>query len=410
MRADLERLMVERGYDALVGMGGSEDPNLFYVMRGAPIYAGALYIHRRGHPPVLCHGTMERGEAEKTGLRTRNLGLYNFKQMLEEAGGDFLRAHVALLRRVFEEEGVRGRVLFFGQMDRGAAYLLLRAIAEGIPGIEVVGEYDRPLVTVARMTKEPEEIEAIRRTGEATGRVVQKVAGFLRTLRSRGDRLVQENGEPVTIGEVKRRIRMWLAEEGLQDTGTIFSQGRDAGLPHSRGEDGQFLRPGQPLVLDIFPRPAGGGYCFDMTRTWVVGKPSERLRQVYRDVLECYHAVVKHLGPGVSCRELQQRACAFFEERGHPTVGSDPTTQVGYVHSLGHGLGLEVHELPRLADFPGNEDVLEPGMVFTVEPGLYYPEEGIGVRLEDTWALDAEGRPLNLGGYPMDLVISGEEV
>ncbi|MDR5708933.1 MAG: Xaa-Pro peptidase family protein [Armatimonadota bacterium] len=409
MRSDLERLLEERGYDAMVGMGGSEDPNLFYVMRGAPIHAGALYIHRRGHPPVLCHGTMERGEAERTGLRTRNLGLYNFKQMLEEAGGDLLRAQVALLRRVFEEEGVRGRVLFFGQMDRGAAYLLLRAIAEGIPGIEVVGEYDRPLVTVARMTKEPEEIEAIRRTGEATGRVVRKVADFLRTLRPRGECLVGEDGEAVTIGEVKRRIRIWLAEEGLVDTGTIFSQGRDAGLPHSRGEDARLLRPGEPIVLDIFPRPAGGGYCFDLTRTWVVGKPSERLWRVYRDVLDCYHAVVEALQPGVSCSSLQQRACAFFEERGHPTIGSDPTTQVGYVHSLGHGVGLEVHELPRLADFPGNSDALAPGMVFTLEPGLYYPEEGIGVRLEDTWALDTEGRPVALGSYPLDLVLSGED-
>jgi len=128
---------------------------------------------------------------------------------------------------------------------------------------------------------------------------------------------------------------------------------------------------------------------------------------VYRDVLDCYWAVAEGLRPGVPCRELQQRACAFFEARGHPTIGSDPTTQVGYVHSLGHGVGLEVHELPRLADFPGNSDVLEPGMVFTLEPGLYYPEEGIGVRLEDTWALDQEGRPVNLGGYPMELVLSG---
>ncbi len=409
MRSDLERLMAERGYDALVGMGGSEDPNLFYVMRGAPIHAGAIYIHRRGHAPVLCHGPMERGEAQKTGLRTRNLGLYNFKQMVEEAGGDLLRAQVALLRRVFEEEGVSGRVLFFGQMDRGAAYVLLRAIAEGIPGIEVVGEYDRPLLSVARMTKEPEELEAIRRTGEATQRVVRKVEEFLRTLRPKGGLLVQENGEPVTIGDVKRRIRVWLAEEGLVDTGTIFSQGQDAALPHSRGEDDQLLRPGEPIVFDIFPRPAAGGYCFDMTRTWVVGRPSERLTQVYRDVLDCYRMVSEALRPGVSCRELQQRACAFFEQRGHPTIGSDPTTQVGYVHSLGHGVGLEVHELPRLADFAGNPDVLEPGMVFTLEPGLYYPEEGIGVRLEDTWALDPEGNPIPLGGYPMDLVIAEED-
>jgi len=405
VKADIERLMTERGYDAIVGMGGSRDPNLFYVMNGVPIHAGAIYIHRRGQAPVLCHGPMERGEAEKSGLRTRNLGLYDVRQMIEEAGGDLLQARVMLLRQVFRDEGVHGRVLFFGEMDQGAAYALLRAISEGIPEIEVIGEYDRPLLATARRTKDPSEIEAIRRTGQGTQRCVSKVRAFLETLHPEGDKLVGADGEPVTIGEVKRRIRMWLVEEGLMDTGTIFSQGQDAGLPHSRGEDDQLLTPHVPILLDIFPRPIGGGYHFDMTRTWCVGRPPQRLRQVYQDVYDCYRTVVDALRPGISCRELQKTACAFFEARGHPTIGSDPTTQVGYVHSLGHGIGLEVHEYPRLADFAGNTDVLEPGVVFTIEPGLYYPDEGIGVRLEDTWVLDDRERFINLCDVPFELEI-----
>ena len=160
-----------------------------------------------------------------------------------------------------------------------------------------------------------------------------------------------------------------------------------------------------PILLDIFPRPIGGGYHFDMTRTWCVGRPPQRLRQVYQDVYDCYRTVVDALRPGISCRELQKTACAFFEARGHPTIGSDPTTQVGYVHSLGHGIGLEVHEYPRLADFAGNTDVLEPGVVFTIEPGLYYPDEGIGVRLEDTWVLDDRERFINLCDVPFELEI-----
>ncbi len=165
------------------------------------------------------------------------------------------------------------------------------------------------------------------------------------------------------------------------------------------------MEANKPIVFDIFPRPAGGGYHFDMTRTWCVGEPTERVRRLYQDVYECYERVTAALRAGVRCSDLQRMACEFFEARGHPTVGSDPTTQVGYVHSLGHGLGLDVHEEPRLSDHPGNDAVLQPGSVVTVEPGLYYPDEQVGVRLEDVWAIGPDGQATNLGGFPMDLVV-----
>jgi Xaa-Pro aminopeptidase len=144
-----------------------------------------------------------------------------------------------------------------------------------------------------------------------------------------------------------------------------------------------------------------------MTRTWCLGTPTERLRVVFQDVLDCYRAVTAALRPGMPCAELQQIACRFFGQRGHPTSCSDPTTQVGYVHSLGHGLGLDVHEEPRLSDLPGNDSVLRPGCVVTIEPGLYYPEEGIGVRIEDVWYLDERENFVNLTDYPTELEICG---
>lgn len=403
MKRDLDALMEERQIDALVVAGRPEEANMLYVLGGIPI-PGAIFVKKRGEPGVVCHGTMERGEAEKTGLRTRNLGMYDWKELLEQAGGDPLEARVLLFRRLFQDEGVRGRVAFYGEMDQGAAYRFLGRLASALEGVEVVGEYGRSVLAVARETKDPDEVDRIRAVGAATRRVVERTAGLLRECPVRGGLLRRSDGSPLTVGDVKARVRAWLAEEGLECPGTIFSQGREAGLPHSRGEDAQPVAVGTSIVFDIFPRPAGGGYHFDMTRTWCVGQPDGELLRVYRDVYECYLRVTEKLGPGVRCAELQKAACEFFESRGHPTVCSDPTAQVGYVHSLGHGLGLDVHEEPRLSDHPGNDAVLRPGAVVTVEPGLYYPDRGIGVRLEDVWAITEDGA-VTLGGFPMDLVL-----
>jgi Xaa-Pro aminopeptidase len=404
MRSDLDRLMEERGLDALVVAGRAEEANTLYVLGGRAI-PGTVYLKKRGQPSVLCHGTMERGEAERTGLRTRNLGLYNWRELVEQAGGNLARARALLFKRVFEDEQVEGRVAFYGEMDQGAAYAFLSELQRVAEGVEVVGEFGRSVLLVARETKDPDEVERIRQVGLATQRVVERVRSYLRSCRVERGTLVKQDGEILRIGDVKRHIRLWLLEEGLEDTGTIFAQGRDSGLPHSRGEADQVVEAGKPIVFDIFPRPVGGGYHFDMTRTWCVGEPAERVRRLYQDVYDCYQMVTEALRPGVRCSDLQKMACEFFEARGHPTVGSDPTAQVGYVHSLGHGLGLDVHEEPRLSDHPGNDAVLQPGSVVTVEPGLYYPEEEAGVRLEDVWAIGADGRATNLCAFPLDLVL-----
>ncbi len=404
MRADLDRLMEERGLDALVVAGRADEPNMLYVLRGVPIQ-GAIFIKRRGEPGVVCHGTMERGEAAKTGLRTRNLGLYDWKELLGRAGGDPLEAKVLLLKRIFEDEGVKSRVAFYGEMDQGAAYRLLGRLASALEGIEVVGEYGRSVLAAARETKDPDELARIREVGQATHRVVRKVLEFLRACDAKEGLVRRPDGEVLRVGDVKARIRTWLTEEGLEDTGTIFAQGRDAGLPHSRGEPDRPVAAGQPVVFDIFPRPFGGGYHFDMTRTWCVGDVPEHVQRVYQDVYDCYRRVTDAMRAGVRCADLQRMACEFFESRGHPTVCSDPTTQVGYVHSLGHGVGLDVHEEPRLSDHPGNEAVLRPGMVVSVEPGLYYPDQGVGVRLEDVWAIGEDGLAVNLCDFPADLQV-----
>jgi Xaa-Pro aminopeptidase len=112
---------------------------------------------------------------------------------------------------------------------------------------------------------------------------------------------------------------------------------------------------------------------------------------------------------GTACRSLQRRVCERFEAAGHPTVWHTPQTETGYVHSLGHGVGLDIHERPLLSDAEGNTDTLAPGMVFTIEPGLYYPEHGLGVRLEDTCWMDSNGVTQVIAPFPLDLILPAKQ-
>jgi len=108
---------------------------------------------------------------------------------------------------------------------------------------------------------------------------------------------------------------------------------------------------------------------------------------------------------GTETRSYMQKACEWFESRGYPTVATDTSARVGFVHGLGHGIGLAVHEEPFFSLAPSDLAVLEPGHIFTCEPGLYNPDRGWGVRIEDVMWIDADGVTHNLTDFPKELVI-----
>ena len=142
-----------------------------------------------------------------------------------------------------------------------------------------------------------------------------------------------------------------------------------------------------------------------MTRTFCLGHAPDQVHAAYRDVRECVQTLVKSYAVGEEASAYQRLTCEFFEGRGHPTVGRDSKTESGYVHTIGHGLGLHVHEDPSFSDTPSNSVRLEACHVFSCEPGLYYPERGFGVRIEDLIWIDEDGGVVNLTDFPMELVI-----
>jgi Xaa-Pro aminopeptidase len=393
--------------DALIVTGPAQhNPPMYYFTGGGHI-SNADLIKKRGSDPVLFHYSMERDEAAKTGLKTKNLADYNYTELLKQTGGNELKATILRYQSMLEDLGITsGRMAVFGKMDAGYIYGIFSGLQEAVPGLTIVGEVGDTVMLQAMATKDEAEVARIRRMGQVTVSVVAQVEDFLTSQQVKNDVLVYPDGQPVTIGDVKRRINQWLLErEAEAPEGTIFAIGRDAGVPHSAGTPQDVLRLGQTIIFDIFPCELGGGYYYDFTRTWCLGYARDEVLALYEDVRAVYQTILSELESGAECPRYQRRTCELFEARGHPTIQTNPQTEQGYVHSLGHGLGLHVHERPAFRSHANPADTLLPGSIVTIEPGLYYPERGMGVRLEDTVWVRPDGEFEILADYPLDLVL-----
>jgi Xaa-Pro aminopeptidase len=406
MKKDLDRLMEESDLDALWISGpANHNPALVYFTGIANITRADL-IKRRGEPPVLFHHPMEREEAARTGLHCRNLNDIGMEEILRETGGDAIQAGAISMSRIFREMGVSGRIGVGGTVELSAAYALLAELPAHAPGIQLVGEGRTSVLVQARSTKSSEEIEHIRSIGSVATAVIGETAEFLTAHSIRDGFLISKSNRRVTIGDAKAFIRKSLAEHGAEaPEGIIFAQGRDGAIPHSTGTDSQELRTGCPIVFDLFPCEMGGGYFYDITRTWCLEYAPEDVANLYEQVLKAYTEAERMVHAGLPAREVQPVVCRTMEAMGHPTICSDPRTENGYVHLVGHGLGLNVHESPSFSAMESNRDVLQPGAVFTIEPGLYYPDRGMGVRLENTVWVRPDGSVEVVAPYPHDLVL-----
>ena len=409
MKSDIPELMARRGLDAIVVYGNTDTSSDLAYLTGGAHLERALYLHPKDRDPVLFASVLERENAEATGIPTRLWSEFPLSRYLEAHEGDMLAAQVAQWRDIFAAFDVSGRVAFYGMSDMGYAYRFLTALAAALPEIEVVGEMPPNLFSEARETKDAQELAAMRAAARGTTGVIAQVFDFLSGHRARNGVLMRADGEPLTIGDVKAFIRLELVKRNLEETHeNIFSQGRDAGVPHNAGQHDMPLRLGETIIFDIFPRDRATGYFHDITRTFFLGYAPDDLAQKWLDVKEVFDQVMAAIRVGEPGGRFQQMTCDLFEAMGYPTICSDPGTTVGYIHSLGHGVGLDIHEGPRLSTV-GPQTPLRPGHVVSVEPGLYYPDEGWGVRIEDTIAFDDSGAIINLSDFPYEMVIPVRE-
>jgi len=263
-------------------------------------------------------------------------------------------------------------------------------------GVELT--VDRDLFDGRRRSKNATELRGIRNAQKACEAALDRARELFRRTEQNGDGLTLD-GEPLTSERVKRAIEDVFADFGVEGSDMIVSHGAQTAVGHDMGS-GQ-IRPNEPIVFDLFPRDKETGCYADMTRTYVIGEPSDEVKEWHRLVKQALDRSTAEVKPGANGRALFEIACDIFEDAGYKTqLRKEPgeVLEDGFFHSLGHGVGLEVHELPSMGRI-GHD--LVPGDVITIEPGLYRAGYG-GLRLEDLVLVTEDGYEV-ITAYPYEL-------
>ncbi len=402
--AAARRAALERGLDGLgcaalaVVAASAYDPDLAPWAGAAHVGRAVLALPREGAPRLAYATPMERDEAAATGLPLVAPEALGLPELARNGAGEDAELAVKL-RGALGAAGIApGRVALTGRVSAGILHAACRVLeAEGwrfVPG-EQLGR-------LLRKPKSAADLAAIRRAADGAVAALRRVAGLLAAAvpaHERGGALVA-GGAPLTAGRLRGEAAAELSARGLSmPEGSIVAAGAEGAVPHNRGDDIRRIAPGESVVVDLFPR---GALFADCTRTFCAGPPSPALAAAHAAVCAALDAAAAHAAPGLRAWDLQLVACREIGERGWPTPVSDPGTLRGYVHNLGHGVGHELHELPSFRKESGIEGMLDAGDVFTLEPGIYEPEAGWAVRVEDLWFLGAAGLE-RLTGLPRDL-------
>jgi Xaa-Pro aminopeptidase len=191
---------------------------------------------------------------------------------------------------------------------------------------------------------------------------------------------------PLTSEKLRAIVETAIVQAGGHSSHTIVAGGRQGCDPHERGHG--LLRANEPIIIDVFPRSQKTGYFGDITRTVVRGRASEAVRKLYHIIERSQEIAFEAIHHNAPSREVHRRIADFFNREGYKT-GKHNGRMQGFFHGTGHGVGLDIHEGPRVGQH--STDTLKAGHVVTVEPGLYYWELGGGVRLEDMALVTTNG-------------------
>lgn len=361
----IKKALEEAGTDAYLMTGNIHSADIYYVTRFLASDE-FIYLQTKRGREVLFISEMELGRAEIES-RISNIKTtqdFGYREKIKEKK-DASIAYAACISELLFEEKVKKIAVAYDFPVFYSNYLT----EAGFTIVPVKSPFRK-----MRSVKGPEEIEAIKYAQMAGEKAMEAAIALIAEAKEKDGSLYFE-GQVLTGAKVNSVIDHTLLDFGCEAEETIVSCGEDTSNPHGTTEGP--LRANAPIILDIFPRSKKKRYFADMTRTVLRGKASEKLEAMYETVLAAQQRALEMVKPGVHSSEIHRAVCDLFEARGYHTYRSG--SKAGFTHSTGHGVGLDIHELPSVGE---SGVLLEAGNVITIEPGLYYPEIG-GIRLED---------------------------
>lgn len=350
--------------------GSSESDTNIHYMSGFTAPDPFLFM-KTFEGAYLLVSSMEKGRAEKQSrpgtkvFTPADLGLKGKK-----AGN-----RAEQIRALMKEAKIR-RIKVPADFPAGLYQVL------GRKGIKI--SIHRQPVCPERVIKNSGEIAKLRKSQQAAAVAMKAATALIQSSNIGAKNALYIGKENLTSEKVRQLIHKTLIDHDCIGVETIVAGGDQATDPHERGH-GQ-LYAGEAIIIDIFPRSEKTGYWGDITRTICRGPASPGLKKLYNAVKAAQTAVLKAVKPGICADEIHAMAKEIFAKRGYETKVLDGV-HVGFIHGTGHGVGLDIHERPRVST---SGEMLEAGNVITIEPGLYYPGLG-GVRIEDTVVVTETG-------------------
>ncbi len=370
---DISASLENHRSDVYLMVGNSNNADIYYATR---FFASDefAYFHTKEGAETILISDMEKGRAEIESRVSdiRTLQGCDYRSKVKERKDPSL-AYCDCLADILQKEGAR-RVA----VPRDFPYHIAQTLKEEGFSIEAIKS---PFAEL-RSRKDPSEIEMVKKVQDACNKAMKAAAEMVKKSED-VEGVLNYRGFALTSEMLRKEIDITLLEHGCEAESTIVAGGTGSANPHWEGAGP--LKANEPIVMDIFPHSKKERYYADMTRTVLKGEPSEKLVDMYEAVREAQTTGIEMVKPGVKCSDIHNKVCDVFKERGYDTIREG--SNVGFIHSTGHGVGLEIHEIP----FVGNSDVeLEEGNIITIEPGLYYPDVG-GIRLEDLILVTADG-------------------
>ena len=383
---DITSSIIKNKADAFLMIGDSHDADMYYATRFFASDA-FTYLQTKDADEILFISEMESGRAEMesriSDIRTTNE--YDYKSKVK-ARGDPALGYVDCLAELLQKEDIRKIAV-----PRHFPLFTAQTLKE--EGFTVM-PIKSPLREM-RMKKDKTEIEHITSVQDACETAMQFAIDMIKNAIVT-DGVLYHKGYNLTSDQIRAEIEHTLLDMGCEADSTIVACGKKSANPHWEGEG--VIMANEPIVIDIFPRNKKSRYYADMSRTVLRGETSKELGNMYVAVIAAQNAAFKLIKPGVHCSDIHNAVCDAFEELGYDTIRND--SKVGFIHSTGHGVGLDIHEHPNVGD---NDSVLEEGNVITIEPGLYDPELG-GIRIEDLVVVTKDGYK-NLTKFEKDFVV-----
>lgn len=400
MRKDLDAVLAEKGAGGLLLYSESfKNPNMYYLTKFlAP--DPFIFLKKVDYPPIIVLNSMEFPRAQKESVvkDVRSYVDYDYAEVVKAAKEPRL-GFLKFLASVVECELGKGTVVCVP-----TNFPLMVADALRREGLTIQPMFD--VVERARETKDPDEIDEIVKAQRVNEKVMSEAIDLIAGCEVGPNKtLVQKTDgkkKPLTVGDLKtlighRFLDSWCSVEEE----VIVACGPPSSDPHYNGVAEDKIKADQPIVLDLFPRSINRRYWADMTRTVVRGKASDAVKRMFDAVSEAKDTCVEALHAGALGKEMYDLCCDVLEKAGYDTLRGGKKATKGFVHSLGHGVGLEIHENPTMSEY--NSEPLNEHSVVSVEPGLYDPKIG-GVRIEDIVEITKKGCN-NLTNMPVILEI-----